>query len=79
MQFFTAIALLAVSALALAAPEAAPQAGHCPSACPGGNRIGSAECRLGACPGQEGPCDLRACPGGRREVCGKEGQNCVVL
>ncbi|KLU88121.1 hypothetical protein MAPG_07108 [Magnaporthiopsis poae ATCC 64411] len=88
MKFFAVLSLLALGASAVVIPENSSPVEEselekrqdCRSihpACAGGNIIQRGfPCQ---CPGQASPCDLWACPRGRRSVCGSRGTGCVFV
>ncbi|TLD30404.1 hypothetical protein PspLS_03081 [Pyricularia sp. CBS 133598] len=85
MQFFTFVTALALGVSAVVVPEdygahklaARQDCGSIHPACAGGGIIQAGfPCQ---CPGQASPCDLWACPGGARSVCGSQGTGCVFV
>ncbi|KAM7185190.1 hypothetical protein V8F33_012533 [Rhypophila sp. PSN 637] len=83
MHLTTVLSLLALGVSATALPaedsqlEARQNCGSIHPACAGGNIIQRGfPCQ---CPGQASPCDLWACPGGARSVCGSRGTGCVFV
>ncbi|KAK4450588.1 hypothetical protein QBC34DRAFT_448204 [Podospora aff. communis PSN243] len=87
MKFSVVLSLLALGVSAAVVPENSPveesqleARQNCNSihpACAGGNIIQRGfPCQ---CRGQASPCDLWACPAGRRSVCGSRGTGCVYV
>ncbi|KAK4208347.1 hypothetical protein QBC37DRAFT_296909 [Rhypophila decipiens] len=85
MQFTTVLSLLALGVSATVIPaensdsqlETRQNCGSIHPACAGGNIIQQGfPCQCG---GQASPCDLWACPAGRRSVCGSRGTGCVYV